>query len=213
MARVNRHQQLGRIMKKTLTTLAVTLLTASLALPATGAFADDFTSKTSGTKTGDTTATVGIDGGALTLDSATDLNFGIDNAITLGDQRYPAQGGATAVVTDLTGTGTGWDLTVKQDSDFTDGKATLAGAEIALPAGTVTGKDSKDTAATGAGTLSKEGGAVKLVTGAVKAADKYTATIGQEGTILTIPAGAITAAGTYTTTLTWTVAPNTGSAE
>lgn len=201
-------------MKKTLTILAVAALTASFALPATGAFAKDFDSTEVAVKQGDTTATVGIGAGALTLNSASDLDFGTGHAITLGPQKYAATNDASAVVTDLTGTGTGWDLSVKQDAEFTNtAGATLAGASIALPAGTVTGKDSEDNTATDAGVLSVEGGAVKLVSGGVKAADQYTATLASAGTILTIPAGAITNSGTYTTTLTWNVEPNTTAAK
>lgn len=201
-------------MKKTLTILAVAALTASLALPATGAFADDFKNTDPTVKQGDTTATVGIGAGALTLNSASDLDFGTGHAITLGAQTYAATNDAKAVITDLTGTGTGWDLSVKQDAEFTNAAgATLAGASIALPAGTVTGKDSEDNTATDAGVLSVKGGAVKLVSGGVKAADQYTATLASTGTILTIPAGAITNSGTYTTTLTWNVEPNTDAAK
>lgn len=201
-------------MKKTLTILAVAALTASLASPATGAFADDFKNTDPTVKQGDTTATVGIGAGALTLNSASDLDFGTGHAITLGAQTYAATNDAKAVITDLTGTGTGWDLSVKQDAEFTNAAgATLAGASIELPAGTVTGKDSEDNTATDAGVLSVKGGAVKLVSGGVKAADQYTATLASAGTILTIPAGAITNSGTYTTTLTWNVEPNTDAAK
>ncbi|QBO36094.1 WxL domain-containing protein [Periweissella cryptocerci] len=188
-------------MKKTLTTIAIALLTVSLALPATGAFADETAT------TQATTATVGIEGGTLTLDKASDIDFGTGHKLSLLAQDYTAQNDIAAVVTDLTGSGAGWNLTVTQDGAFTNEKgATLAGAEISLPAGTVSSKSNGAAGATNVARLAPNA-AVDVVdnSAALKNADEYTATIAGADTHLTIPAGAITNSGTYTTSLTWNV--------
>lgn len=161
--------------------------------------------------TGTSDGTVSFTGGDLSLDATgAGLNFGT-NPITDQKATYNNQTANSGVkVSDLRGTGAGWNLSVTQGAQFKNSDATdakeLKGAQINLN-GTL---DTTNTSG-GAPTLEKDSisltpGATTLLAGAKADAGLGTTTVGYDTSTLDVPQSAVKLAGAaYTTTLTWSL--------
>jgi len=160
---------------------------------------------TTGT-TGTSDGTVSFTGGDLTMatNSGT-LDFGSGNKISNADSVFNVADTATApiiTITDLRGTGAGWNLTVKQSNQFTNTENnTLDGASINL-----NGElgDSSSKVVTSGVALDPDNGVNPAVATAAKDTGLGTTYINYSGSTLHVPSSSpVRATSAYQTTLTW----------
>ncbi|PEH49554.1 WxL domain-containing protein [Enterococcus faecium] len=147
--------------------------------------------------------------GALRIDYISNIDFG-SQTISGKTETYHAQAPATmteAQVSDLRGTGAGWNLQVSYDAEttgFKDGKKILNGAELTLPAGTPIATAGNQSQAPSANSVTVNDSAQNIMTAASSTglgtwADKMTTA----NVNLKVPSGNLT--GNYTATLVWTL--------
>lgn len=151
--------------------------------------------------------------GPLTLDYASSFEFN-DTKITSGTvEATPKSDGAGldsnlygAQVTDVRGTGAGWNLTVQLDKLSEDGGHELKGATLSLPAGNVTtnNEDSSNAATSTAVTLGTDNTAQTILTASQdQGMGTWFSEMNGDNVKLSIPGGQYS--GNYTSTLTWSL--------
>lgn len=158
-----------------------------------------------------TTATVGLKAGTngsegpLSFKSAPNIAFASDITLNGASQTVSAQTvDAPVSVSDLRGTGAGWDVSVTRTAFQTaDGSHTLNGV-LTLPAGTAsaTANDSKAPTTNQVVVNDQAASVESAATGS--GLGSWDDTLDAKGVTLQIPNGAY--AGAYTSTLTWTLA-------
>ncbi|EPI03111.1 hypothetical protein D920_00319 [Enterococcus faecalis 13-SD-W-01] len=161
----------------------------------------DNTPDDSNTPTGNT--------GDLRIDYISNIDFG-SQTISGKTETYTAKAPANMVeaqISDLRGTGAGWNLQVSYDSTnsgFTSGDKTLSGAELFLPAGTSkTVQDSQSPAPT-TNEITVNDSAQNIMTAATDSGlGTWADQMDTSKVTLKVPSGNL--AGDYTATLVWTL--------
>lgn len=146
--------------------------------------------------------------GDLRIDYISNIDFG-QHTISGKTENYAAQKPAfhtEAQVSDLRGTGAGWNLQVNYETEkgFTSGEKTLNGAELTLPAGTTVTAEGNQSALPVTNEVTVNGQAQNIMTAAANTglgtwADEMTT----ENVSLKVPSGNLV--GDYTATLVWTL--------
>ena len=165
-------------------------------------------------ETSNTNATISFEGGLLKLITAPNLNFGSGHTIKSVDTTYPleavsAEAADPIHVSDLTGTGAGWDLSVSLSS-FKDGgtNLSLGGAYITIEGQDIVGVNGNTAPAPAAQDpvrITSDETPVSLIkagpgTGMADWQSKLT----PENTSLTVLSGRVTT-GTHTAIVSWTL--------
>lgn len=182
---------------KSMSALALALVAGGALATTTSVSAEDTTGKVKFTA-GDL---IFSDGATATVPS---FDFG-SHQVSSTAQTYNATAAGTLAVTDLRGTGAGWNVTVKQKGALTSTSGhTLTAAQLKLDQGTTTNSNNETVTAT-AQTLTV-GTAAKVFDATVNNGNGVsTLTWATTQTHLEVPAGTTQKAEEYTATLEWTL--------
>lgn len=178
--------------------LSVMLIFSAFILGATHAGAET---------TASTAATVTFQAGELELVTAPDIDFG-SHSISGAAETYNAEAiNGSIVVSDLRGSGEGWNLTASMSS-FTDGTASsLNGAYVTIQSQTLSSETNAAITPTAATNiqLSSDNTSANILTAVTGTGlGQWTSELTTENTSLTVPAAAATV-GNHAAVLTWTL--------